>query len=76
MNNKTQDWVLYHDEKTSGVMGLLSLVKNMPLRITATDPQKNGGAQQKIKSADATVAANSCRDHISQDEANSLTNLY
>ena len=76
MNNKRQDWVLYHEEKTSSVMGLLSLVKNMPLRITATDPQRTGGAQQKIKSADATVAANSCRDHISQDEADSLTILY
>ena len=57
-------------------MGLLSFLKNMPLRITATDPHKTGGAQQKIKNADATVAANSCRDHISQDEADSLTNLY
>ena len=57
-------------------MELLPLVKNMLLRITATDPHKTGGAQQKIKNADATVAANSYRDHISQDEADSLTNLY
>ena len=75
---------MYHDQKTSGVMGFLPLVKNMPLPITATDPRNksilfrantvyylDGHCTRKTKSesTDATVAADSCRDHISQDEA-------
>ena len=39
LNSKRREWARYHDQKTSGVMGLLPLVKNMPLRITATDPR-------------------------------------
>ena len=30
---------MYHDQKTSGIMGFLFCVKNMPLGITATDPR-------------------------------------
>ena len=71
-------------------MGLLPLVKNMPLRIGATDPRNKNilfnterctlfgwtlHEETKSGSTDATVAANSCRDHISQDEADSLPNL-
>ena len=30
------DWLLRHDQQTGGIMGLMPLVKGMPLRITAT----------------------------------------
>ena len=36
---KRQEWSMYHDQQTSGVMGLMPLAIGMPLRITATDPQ-------------------------------------
>ena len=37
LNSKREEWLTYHDQKTNGIMGMLPLVKGMPLRITVTD---------------------------------------
>ena len=37
LNEKRQVWATYHDRKTSGIMGFLPLVKNLPLHVTQTD---------------------------------------
>ena len=36
LNRKREEWLQYHDQKTNGTMGLLPLIKGMPLRITET----------------------------------------
>ena len=40
LNQKRKEWLMYHDRKTTVVMGLLPLVQNMPLRCTTTDPRE------------------------------------
>ena len=40
ISQRRRDWVRYHDQKTGGIMGLLPLVYDMPLRITETDHKR------------------------------------
>ena len=49
LDEKRREWVMHHDQKTSGIMGLLPLVKNMPLRITETDPSNRATCFKKPK---------------------------
>ena len=37
LDAKRAEWAMYHDQKTSGIMGFLPCVRNMPYRITQTD---------------------------------------
>ena len=39
LDEKRQEWAMYHDQKTGGITGLLPLVRDMPMRITSTDPR-------------------------------------
>ena len=38
LDQKRKEWLMLHDRKTNGVMGLLPLVKDMPLRVITTEP--------------------------------------
>ena len=34
LNSKRRRWLEFHDQKTGGIMGLLPLVKGLPVRLT------------------------------------------
>ena len=36
LDAKRKRWLTFHDQQTSGILGLLPLVKGMPVRLTAT----------------------------------------
>ena len=35
MDAKRRHWLQFHDQKTSGIMGLFPLIRGMPVRLTA-----------------------------------------
>ena len=36
MDAKRKRWLRFHDQKTGGIMGLLPLVRGLPMRLTST----------------------------------------
>ena len=40
LNKRRRDWLKRHDQSTSGIMGLLPLVKDLPIRFTVTVDKK------------------------------------
>ena len=36
LNKKRRGWLSYHDQKTGGIMGLLPLVRGLPMRLSDT----------------------------------------
>ena len=36
LNKKRTSWLGFHDQKTGGIMGLLPLVRGLPVRLTNT----------------------------------------
>ena len=36
LDAKRKRWLTFHDQQTSGILGLLPLVKGLPVRLTAT----------------------------------------
>ena len=34
LNKKRERWLSYHDQQTAGIMGLLPLVRGLPMRLT------------------------------------------
>lgn len=42
LNDKRKEWLMKHDKQTAGILGVLPLVKGMPVRLTETQDRSTG----------------------------------
>ena len=78
---KREEWSMLHDQKTSGVMGLLPLTIGMPLRITQTECAAGSTARARHPAAPESPVSHSLSfslilSHSLSFYAKSLQSLY